>query len=198
MVYIFGIAVVLILWRLFKGAGDESGSSSKGDMGLASWDGIQIDREWWPRIRRIGSEEFEVRTKDPEKTVRSDVFLERWWHRESMGSLYLITMEHGVTLDYQESNLDKFRMRKKYQKAEEDGRLFVAWSLSFHESDRSNAYNMTLDVFEIDRPFPMRQPKGSEHYVHPNSWNAMVKKTQDPEELATMMEAKMAENAAKG
>lgn len=80
-------------------------------MGLASWDGIQIDREWWPRIRRIGSEEFEVRTKDPEKTVGSDVFLERWWHRESMESLYTVEMEHGVTLDYQESNLDKFRMR---------------------------------------------------------------------------------------
>ena len=36
------------------------------------------------------------------------------------------------------------------------------------------------------------------HYLHKRSWNIMIGKTQDPEELATMMEAKMAENAAKG
>ena len=89
-------------------------------------------------------------------------------------------------------------MRRKYKRAEEEGRLFVAWSSRYTEEGRDNVYNMTLNVFEYDQDFPMRRPKGHKWYLHPNSFNAMLKKTSDPEELATMMEEKMAENAAKG
>lgn len=137
-----------------------------------------------------------MRTKDVQQLISSDVNLERWWHRESMGDYYLVVMERGQTLDFQDSNLDKFKMRSKYRRAEEEGRLFVAWSPQFSEEGRDNVYNMTLDVFEIDQDFPMRRPKGHKWYVHPNSFNAMLKKTSDPEELAELMEAKMQANAS--
>lgn len=214
MIYILGFlaVVVLVVLALARSGAEAQGttlgdaikeerkmtSSNREELPLVAFKGVKIPREWWPREQKIGSEEFVVRTKDVQRVINSDVYLERWWHRESMGAYYLVEMEHGKTLDYQDSNLDKFRMRNKYKRHEEEGRLFVAWSPRYTDEGRDNVYNMTLNVFVQDQPFPMHRPKGHKWYLHPNSFNAMLKKTSDPEELATMMEEKMAANAAKG
>ncbi len=214
MMYILGFlaVVVLVVLALARSGAEAQGttlgeaikeerkmtSSNREELPLAACKGVKIPREWWPRERKVGSEEFVVFTRDVSQLIDSDVYLDRWWHKESMGAYYLVEMEHGKTLDDQDSNLDKFRMRKEYQVAELEGRLFVAWSPIYTEGLRKNVYNMTLNVFELDQVFPMQRPKGHKWYVHSNSFNAMLKKTSDPEELATMMEEKMAANAAKG
>ena len=70
--------VVLVFWALARKGAEAQGttvretikeerkatSRNRDELPLATFKGVKLHREWWPRERKIGSEEFVVRTKD--------------------------------------------------------------------------------------------------------------------------------------
>jgi hypothetical protein len=187
-------ATLFLIFRGFQGSSENNNASL--DLDFASFEGIVLHSKWWPRTRNIGEEEFQILTKDPNMVTQGPVYLERWWHRDSMGDLYFLVLNDGKPVDEGGQNIDKLFMTRKFAHANDEGRLFVKWSTSKKpcETDRNNVWEMTLEIHELTMKYPFQRTKGEPWYLHKNSWNAIIRKTTDAEEITAAIEAKFMKN----
>lgn len=159
------------------------------------WDGLIIQRDWWPRYRKVGEQSFDVKSKDITGLLNSSVHLELWYHRHNpYDKWYTVNIgpRHEVEMVEYEDGPDRFEMLSRYKVAHQEGRLFVKWSKKKGptELERKHTWNIALEVYEMTQPFPWGRVKEDPFYIHPLTRNAILKKVSTPEEIALMMENK--------
>jgi len=213
LVYV-AAAIILIIYLLARnGAGGRTVSevvASYDEEFPSVWRGpdtlnpthvLIFDHEWWPRTRKVGEEDFHVKTKDVQKVIEEPVVLS-WWSGSNFGyrpDLYDLDFASGKVVDGgdegEDNRFDKFNPARKYK----DKRIeWVKWSTAAkpYQVD-GDVWNVTLEIHERTGPYPWDREKGHRFYLHPRSRNVILEKLTDNDEIAAAFEAKMAEVYAK-
>lgn len=161
------------------------------------------EKEWWPRVKKIGEETFDVKTKDVNKVIEAPVSLSYWSDRARGGyvekGLYQIVFNGGRVVDGGhdggDGGFNMFKETKKYEAARID---HVRWSKDAKPYEtEEGVWSLTLEVWSKTGPYPWHREKGDPFYLHTRTRNLILEKYTDPEEIAAAFEAKMAEVYAK-
>jgi hypothetical protein len=187
-----------------NGLTSKTPSEKSTQWGPAEAEGVTLDRPWWPQLDRIGIELYDVRTKDPQKLVGQIISLEAWWdddHNPFKDDLYREIEFKGGKVVRVEDKYDKlFNMSRKYKTAEQKLGLICKWSgdkISNWEGD-GKTWSMRLDVFTLTQPFPWhRDSKTDPNFIGLQAFRNILKNTNDSEEIATLMEERIAKNTRK-
>ena len=164
---------------------------------------LTYDKKWWPRVKKIGEETFEVKTNDVNRVIASPVSLSYWSDRARGGyvgkGLYQIVFDGGRVVngghESQAGVFDLFRETKKYANARID---HVRWSKGVTpiETD-SGVWGLTLEVWTLVGAYPWQRAKGDSLYLNPRTRNLILERLTDNDEIAAAFEANMAEVYAK-
>lgn len=181
--YIIGIAVVFILWRLVKRSGDEplvaEGVGIQDDTEPATWDGIQIDREWWPRMGRFSHGIYvDVDTSNPELIRKQTIELVPWSSEWTRNDNWFLRIKQGKVFVMPERPRGHVYLPDAQARIEA-GLIFARWDLKheyykvFDEDSPRPMFRMRIEFFELTMPFPMSRSEGHPFYFPRSVWDEL-------------------------
>ena len=200
---VLGVLVVVgvVIVRTMRGSDSKTASKKprSTSWGYAKFNNdVFLPRPWWPQFDRLGIEHFNVKSKNPEALMGTEVSIySDMRNLDEFYDLYGLEFDGGRVVK-DSDGFSRLEMKPEYQRAKDKRGLVCRWGTERKPwLVHGDVYSMRLDVFTLTCPWPWNRAKDDPYFI---SWAFIrnrVKKGMTPEEIAVAVEAKWQKDRAK-